>query len=491
MSLIGLDLNATRARTVYGPAGAYPAPLRLDDDQREMVLALSLADRKAVVGRAGTRLCRQQPELVCLDFLAHLTTNRRWTAGRHNLDASAALGLVFERLLKSFVRSQGVAMALPAYLNDAQINLITHLADKVRLQPIGSLSTPLAAARWAYQRKPWTGVALVGDVDGHALTWSAVSTEGGQARVLEVQSFPRLCRSAWLLRLLDSVADRCIRLSRRDPRQVAETEQALFDQLSTLLETPLGGGLVEMNLRTAAWSQHLLFQPAELVTSCAALIQQAVLRMRDLLNALPVHAPAQVVLLTASAGCLPGLASALNTAFENLRPTDAGRDFGEGLLMDNAMLAGDVQVLDADAVAGGAHELAGQIQRNEQMPGHADCVRLPAPAPVDDGPARLEFRGKEHQLSGSKFSLGRDPGCNLVFEAELYPTVAPCHCDIILDRRVYSLHDRSRQGTLVNDRLVPRVVALHSGDWIRLGPDGPVLRFLGQASGLRPFRDEA
>jgi len=482
MTLIGLDLNATRARAVHGPAGSYPVPLRLEDEYRDLALAVSLADRKPVAGRSATHLCRQQPHLACLDFLPYLNASRHWTIGRHNLDAAAALALVFERLQKSLARSQGLTMALPAYLHDTQVNQITQLAEKARLPVLGSLPAPLAAARWAFQRRPWSGVALVGDLDGGSFTWSAVSTEAGQATLLEVQSFPRLTRSAWLMRLLDGVSDRCIRLSRRDPRQVPETEQALFDQLSTLLESPLGTGLVEMNLRTAQWSQHLLFQPAELVACCMPLVRQAVLGMRETANALPPHASAEVVLLTAEAGALPGLVSTLRGHPKERQGPSVVSDFCE---------EGEVQVLDADAVAAAAHDLAGPMQRGEQLGGPIDCVALPLPEPVDEGPARLQFRGKEHRLNGTKFSLGRDPGCNLVFESDLFPGVAPCHCDIILERRSYSLHDRSRQGTLVNDRRVAQAVALHSGDLIRLGPDGPVLRFLGQAVGLRPFRDEA
>ena len=39
---------------------------------------------------------------------------------------------------------------------------------------------------------------------------------------------------------------------------------------------------------------------------------------------------------------------------------------------------------------------------------------------------------------------------------------------------------RLRYGTLINDRPVQHQSALQPGDWIRLGPNGPVLRFLGQ-----------
>jgi predicted component of type VI protein secretion system len=57
--------------------------------------------------------------------------------------------------------------------------------------------------------------------------------------------------------------------------------------------------------------------------------------------------------------------------------------------------------------------------------------------------------------------------------------VSARHCEIVLDRRLYVVCDHSRYGTFVNDHLISQQV-LHSGDWIRLGPQGPLLRFLGQ-----------
>ena len=83
-------------------------------------------------------------------------------------------------------------------------------------------------------------------------------------------------------------------------------------------------------------------------------------------------------------------------------------------------------------------------------------------------------------VTGPAYVLGRDPACDLVFESELYPHVSAKHCQILFDRRHFTLHDLSRHGTVLNDRAVNQQAPLHSGDWIRLGPRGPVLRFLGQ-----------
>jgi predicted component of type VI protein secretion system len=55
----------------------------------------------------------------------------------------------------------------------------------------------------------------------------------------------------------------------------------------------------------------------------------------------------------------------------------------------------------------------------------------------------------------------------------------------VQDRLGYLLRDRSRHGTLLNDRPMTNQTPLHAGDWIRLGPNGPVLRFLGQTAEQR------
>src|SRR6185437_1739332 len=101
----------------------------------------------------------------------------------------------------------------------------------------------------AHEHLPWSGLAVVLDVDGHALTWSAVAVRGDMLRVLHTQAAPQLARGIWLCRLLDGAALRCVRLSRRDPRESAEIEQVLFDQLAAVLDTHTSEQPVEMVLQ--------------------------------------------------------------------------------------------------------------------------------------------------------------------------------------------------------------------------------------------------
>jgi hypothetical protein len=194
--------------------------------------------------------------------------------------------------------------------------------------------------------------------------------------------------------------------------------------------------------------------------------------------------PPAGAIVTAAAAGLPGLLSAVRSRVGALVPALPRPDEEEGDLGDLlvARPAGEaVQVLPPDALAKAAHALAVRIHRGDAPPAHLDAITLPAPAELrpDSGPARLTFRGQEHFLSGSPFIMGRDPACDLVFESELYPHVSARHCEIVFDRRAYTLCDRSRHGTFINDRPVSQQ-ALHSGDWIRLGPQGPLVRFLGQ-----------
>jgi hypothetical protein len=78
-TLIGLDLNATRARAVGGPAPA-PQGLPLDDRHGDLPAAVSLEGRSPEAGRAGVSACRRLPHLACVSFLPHLGEPRRWGA---------------------------------------------------------------------------------------------------------------------------------------------------------------------------------------------------------------------------------------------------------------------------------------------------------------------------------------------------------------------------------------------------------------------------
>jgi hypothetical protein len=350
----------------------------------------------------------------------------------------------------------------------------------------GWVAAPLAATLAAYAEQPWIGPALVLDADDHALTWAAVAVEFGQARTFAAQALPHLGLRAWKGRLLDAVADRCVYQSRRDPRDSASAEQSLYDQLDAALDACRRGQVAEFLVYMAQWGQNLLLRPDEVAAACAALVRQALAELRALRESLPLGSPPGVVLVTDAAGRLPGLVAALEAtsgAAEAARePESDCEDFGEGLLEDEVLERAPVSVLSPDAVARAACDLAARWQRGELARGPVEVAPLPPPLPPDAGPARVQFRNQDYPLRGKVFLLGRHADCDLVFESELYPTVSARHCEIVYERRTYVLRDRGRHGTLVNERPVVHEIVLQAGDWIRLGPGGPLVRFLGQSA---------
>jgi molecular chaperone DnaK (HSP70) len=400
MPLIGLDLNATRARAIQGEnlgSGPHvPLGLPLEGSERELPLAVSLEERQPRVGRAGAGLCRRSPHLTCMDFLPYLGEDRLWTGGRHRLDAATALALVCDHLQRRIGRAEGVTVALPPYFNEAQAALLADVAARARWRLLGSVPSPIAVALAAHEHLPWSGQAVVIDLDDYALTLSAVAVREERVRVLHVHPATRLGRSVWLSRLLDGAALRCIRLSRRDPREVAETEQALFDQLAVVLEGRAGEEPVQLVLQTPHWYQHLKFSPDELSALCALLVQRTLAELHQFLAEVAELGSVGAVLMTGPAARLPGLAAAVEEQIYKPEAEPAieeeSDDFGESLI-ESDMLAARVHILDEDAVARAAFDLALRQHRGELPRGHVDCVSIPSNNAKERGPTRLPFRG--------------------------------------------------------------------------------------------------
>ncbi|HLJ94853.1 MAG TPA: hypothetical protein VKU02_16875 [Gemmataceae bacterium] len=386
-TLIGLDLNASRARAVHGPAQALPRLLPLAGNADDLPMILSLQGRQAEVGQAGAALCRLMPHLTCLDFLAHVGEPREWVAGRHRLDALKALGLVFERLQQALAGAKGLVLAIPAYLTRAQLLLLPPLAEKAHLPLLGSVRAPLASALAIYRAEPWSGPALFVDADDHALTAAVVAAEGGQLNLHTSQSWTHLNLRIWRGRLLDAVADRCIRQSRRDPRDTPAAEQALYERIDDALDTCVQGRAVEFLLQTAHWYQHLLLQPEEIRAYCGRLAQQGLQAIRELLATATSRESLRLVVVSRAVGRLPGLVPALQNVLAEATPAadpESSTDFGEDLLPANGQPLG-VTVQSADATAQAAHELAVRIQRGELPHGSLDCVLpLPTVEPLPD-----------------------------------------------------------------------------------------------------------
>jgi hypothetical protein len=491
MTLVALDWNATRARAVLGPAEDYPLPVPLEPPGLELPMALTL-ERQPQVGSAARRLLRQAPHQVCHGFLPHLglTDGPHWRAGRQTLDAAGAATHVWQRLQALCKKAEGVVLALPGYLQHVQAEALRLLAEKLRLPMLGSLPAPLAAALAAHAEGFWTHAVLVLDVDDHALTITLVKSADDRAHIVETRSLPALGLKAWQDRLINALADLCVWQMRRDPRDTPSAEQSLYEQLDGLFDAAQQQRAIQLGVQGPQWYQNLLLQPEHTQAYCASLVEQALAVVDELALGQPAHEASLGLVLTHAAGLLPGLTESARALVRRWsRSTDtilpgANRtmveDFGEGLMFDVADEVAGVLVLPPDAPARAAHALGRFFRAGALARGHQEYLApLPAPQAVDAGPARLHFQGQDYFLREPSFTLGSHAGCQLQFDAQLHPTVAARHCEIVFDHRTFILFNRSREGTLVNDQGVVGSVTLRPGDWIRLGLHGPTVRFLG------------
>ncbi len=345
---VGIDLTASRvlAEAIGGKSRA----IILNEPDAELALFISGDRRTPEIGRAGFALCRKMPHVVCSNFLPAIGQSREWKIGRHTLIAEAALNLVFEKIRGPIANeSDAVALALPVYLGPSQVTRVGITAGRAKLPlkgtAVGALAiaadraatllagkpaTPEAgAADWVVPLRPASGgpgAVVVIDADEFAVSAVLVSVEGEVVRVVGSAVWPRLAVKVWKDKLLDAISDRCVRLCRRDPRDSAEAEQALFEQLDEALDRARAGQRIGLTVRTAHWFQDVVQQPEEFESHCAALTRLAGDSVRDFVNGIGLAEPPRAVWLTDAASRLPGFVRAVHantpegTAVEILPP---------------------------------------------------------------------------------------------------------------------------------------------------------------------------
>lgn len=503
MTLVGLDLNAGRARAVEGRLGDYPAWISLDEatpqrgrewvqwtpptlqEPADLSMALSLEGRSVEVGAAAQRLRRRMPHLVCHDFLQYLGEPRRWKADRHDLDSFQALEHVWRRLAAR-LGGRETAVCVPGYLNRWQADHVRRLGDKAGFKVRGSVAAPLAAALASYAERHWTSLAVIVELDDHALSIAVAEAVQDQAHVRETRTLPALGERVWRERLLTALADCCVLQTRRDPRDNADAEQGLYEQIDLILDACAQQRLAQIGFGGERWFQNLVVSPEESIAFCKPLVQRTAHEVRSALGSL--GGMPQALILTAEAGRLPGLAAALSSLLEapageppsqHRPPSD--EDFSIYLPREPAEERGNLVILTPEACAQAAHALLGRFQNGTLPQGHLESLApLPLPWPAEAGPARLTWQGRTFYLDGATFLIGSQAGCRFVLDPSRFPGVAGRHCEIYYDHRTFVLFNRSRDGTWVNDVPVHSSSVLRPGDLIRLTPAGPVLRFLGQ-----------
>jgi len=329
---VGIELNAARVRAALGRS-AYNRAVPLEGDHLDLPLAINLDGRLPEVGRAGTSLIRRLPHACCSGYLPMLGQSQEWKWGRHRLRSGEALALALGRLRDAVGNTGRLFLGLPSYLTVNQVTLLRTIAAKHSIELAGTASTALAIAadragavmshrgHDAEVRAEGTVPlkrpgqlptdALIIDADDEAMTGNLIRIGPKQVTLLACSLWSHVGVKHWKNRLIDQLSDRCVRVCRRDPRDSAEAEQSLYDQIDACLDPLRGGQHATLNVRAAHWYQDIHVQAEDLDAACLPLIRDSVEGILDLQNTAAATEPPRAVWLTHEAGRLPGLAKAI------------------------------------------------------------------------------------------------------------------------------------------------------------------------------------
>lgn len=393
---VGLDLTARRMRAVV--AGSTDRPLLLDGGDVDLRLVLALDRNPAGVGRVGTALVKRMPHLAAVNALGSLGTDRVWKIGRQTCSAEAAVGMAIARAATLLnAEAESIAVALPAWMSASQVPHVVNAATVHQWPMVGTISAPLAVGldrcpailagdsvvvvpdadaqegagdivpiRATSDGGPGSVVFL--DADDHALTGSVIWVDRDSVRILATATWPKLSMPLWIDRLIDSIADRCVRLCRRDPRDSADAEQSLFEQIEQALDSLPPSRSVSFHVRAAHWVQDLTLRPGDLDTACTTLVGTAISSLTELIYSSGVPAPPRAIWLTQAAARLPGLLSSIH---------------------DHSAESTGVSALPADAVASATAKLTDRWHDGTLPRQHVDTVASPTRATPTALPERL------------------------------------------------------------------------------------------------------
>lgn len=393
----GIDLTASRMAGVSIGSGKVRT-LHLDGEREELDLFIALLQSPPDIGRAGYSLCRKLPHAVYSNFLPALGQPRDKRASRPALTPDSALEAAFQKIHEPVLtESNQVVLALPAYLTPIQVVRVTTSAARVNFPLKGTAVGPLAlvamraaavasgkpatteaepaAPDWVLRLRPTSdgpGVVVVVDADEFALSAVVATVERDRVRLVASGCWPRFARRVWKDRLIEAVSDRCVRLCRRDPRDSAEAEQALFEQLDEALERACAGQRTNLKLRTAHWFQELVQQPEELTGHCASLARGSAEAIHELLSGSGLPMPPREIWLTHEASRLPGLHQAVH---QHSHATTA------------------LEVLPRGAVAHAAATLVARWLASELPLAHLDSI-VPLPAIRAEAPSEKPKTGR-------------------------------------------------------------------------------------------------
>ena len=329
---VGLELNSGLSRAATGTPSRFRA-VALDEPGPELALASYWGGREILLGRAADALSRVEPHLICRDYLSNLGKPWRFKADGRAVDAESAAEIAVKKLAELLGGFEEVAAVVPPSIGTSAVQRLIGIARKAGLPWRASAVTGLAVAAQAGpmvldgvapQDAPpgsnWvvpirrsgpparSALAVMVEADDSGLCLSEIELDNDRASIRRTAHVPRLAVRLWKERILEALADRCVKQCRRDFRDDASAEQAAYDQIGPALTRALHRQRAAFSVRMAHSFQDLSFSHDEFAGLAEKLVRQFSGEFREFCGGR--DAPA-VVWVTHDAAKLPGLTEAI------------------------------------------------------------------------------------------------------------------------------------------------------------------------------------
>ena len=314
--VLGVELNSCLLRAV-AVGNQRVRNVALDAPHDILPLSVTMDRRTPDVGHAGLATCRITPHSVCSNFLGVLGQPQEWRGAKLTLNPESALAVVMHKAAQLLsAESDAAVLVLPTYLTPPQIRSVQELVHATRWPIRGTATAALAVAS---HRASSVGLGSRGeertilliDADEFALSATLVNIQESEVRYVDSMAFPKAATRLWKEQLINGLADRCVRLCRRDLRDSAQAEQDLYLQLEGAMDRARKNERVQLTLRAEHWYQDITLTPDDLQQIAAPICRGAIEGLKEFLASTALRHPPHAVWLSEAAARLPGLAASI------------------------------------------------------------------------------------------------------------------------------------------------------------------------------------
>jgi hypothetical protein len=423
--------------------------------------AVAEGDR-LLTGAPALARARLAPLFAHLDFWEHVDTEPllRGTP-RARSTADLAYAQLRELPLTTGGAGERLIVCVPASCTQAQLRLLTGIAQAAGVQLAGFVTTAVAAC--ADIASAPRSLHLDLEYSRAVLTELVRDGELARGRV-EVQkdAGQRVLHEA----IARQIATAFLRTTRFDPLFNAATEQQLFDQLEGWMRAAAAGTIFHAAIDEGGQKIEVEVAPGEFLAAAAPLCAE----LKRFVQTLRRAGEPVTLFVSARAARVPGLVAELATLKDCQLEVLAEAAAVEGALAH-------VAEIESDEI--------GLVQRLRGAP----AIELPTSEPVTgEAPTHLVHQGRAIRLTAEPLLLGRQvaarPGTSRALQLDGAATgLSRRHCSLVSRGGEVVLEDLSTYGTFVNGERVRGRARLRAGDRLRLGTPGVTLELIQMADG--------